>query len=156
MKLAKRKTTMPTRRSSYWDPLVSMFDEDIDPFSSIDRLLGEPFFGALGGYRDIRANVIRTETGSRIEIEAPGMSKEDFNVQVQDDVMTISAQVENQKEERGRREFRQQSFSRSWTLPEGVKKAEISAAYEAGILRVDVPHEAPKVQESDAWVIDIK
>lgn len=145
-----------TRRNLNLPDGVFDWLDNRSPLAEIDRLLGEPFFGALDGYRDtIRANVLRTETGSRIEIEAPGMSKDDFRVQVQGDVLTVSAHVEKRREEKGRREFRQQSFSRSWTLPEGVQEAGISASYEAGILRLDVPFETPKSVEPEVRTIDI-
>jgi HSP20 family protein len=75
---------------------------------------------------------------------APGMTKDDFKIELNNSVLTISSekQSENQsKEDKNitRREFSYQSFSRSFTLPVIVETEKISAKYENGILRVNIP-----------------
>jgi HSP20 family protein len=75
---------------------------------------------------------------------APGMKKEDFNLEIHNNVLTISSekQTENKTEDDKnvtRREFSYQSFSRSFTMPVIVDTDKISAAYENGILRVNIP-----------------
>ena len=71
------------------------------------------------------------------------MTKEDFNLELNDDVLTISSEkkVENEekKDNYTRREFSFQSFKRSFSLPETVDSANIHAKYENGILTIDLP-----------------
>jgi len=73
---------------------------------------------------------------------APGYTKKDFNVSIEDNILTISAerkQEEEQKEEQyTRREFGYESFSRSFNLPANTNEDDISARYEDGILRLSI------------------
>ena len=91
------------------------------------------------------ANIKETEDDFKVELAAPGLSKEDFNIAVEDDVLTISSEQKHssettdEKERYTRREFRYSSFSRSFSLPEEVKQDEISAAYTDGVLTISVP-----------------
>ena len=84
-----------------------------------------------------------SEDGFTLELAIPGQKKEDFNIEVDDNVLTISMERENQEksEENGytRREFRYTSFKRAFTLPETVNEAAIKADYEDGILRFTLP-----------------
>ena len=89
-------------------------------------------------------NIKESENGFEVEMAAPGMKKEDFNLEIHNNVLTISSekQTENKTEDDKnvtRREFSYQSFSRSFTMPVIVDTDKISAAYENGILRVNIP-----------------
>jgi HSP20 family protein len=92
-------------------------------------------------------NVKETDKSYDIEVAVPGMKKEDFNIAVENKVLTISADIKEEKEEKDdkytRREFVSSSFKRSFSLPENVDENNIQAHYENGILKVTVP----KVQE---------
>jgi HSP20 family protein len=92
-------------------------------------------------------NVKETDKSYDIEVAVPGMKKEDFNIAVENKVLTISADLKEEKEEKDdkytRREFVSTSFKRSFSLPENVDENNIQAHYENGILKVTVP----KVQE---------
>jgi len=87
-------------------------------------------------------NVNETESGFEIELAAPGLRKKDFDITVDNGVLTISSQKEEEKEEKEkdytRREFGYSSFSRSFTLPESVNEDDIRAAYEDGVLKLYV------------------
>jgi HSP20 family protein len=79
-----------------------------------------------------------------VEVAAPGFSKDEFNIELDNDLLTISSEkkVENETKEGEnftRREFSYQSFSRSFTLPNTVNSEKIKAKYENGILRVSIP-----------------
>lgn len=80
-----------------------------------------------------------------VEMAAPGLQKSDFNIEVNNNLMTISCEKKevNEDKENGetytRREFSYQSFTRSFTLPESVDCDKISANYEKGILHVSIP-----------------
>ena len=91
-------------------------------------------------------NVMETDDDFQIEVAAPGMKRNDFKVELDNNVLTISSQRENKSEEKDtngnytRREFSYQSFQRSFALPENkVLGDKISARYVDGILHVTVP-----------------
>ena len=91
-------------------------------------------------------NVRETNDEFRIEVAAPGMKRDDFKVELDNNVLIISSQREDSREEKDnngdytRREFSYQSFQRSFTLPEGkVEGDKIAASYVDGILKVTVP-----------------
>ncbi|WP_026704325.1 Hsp20/alpha crystallin family protein [Flavobacterium soli] len=88
-------------------------------------------------------NIRETDNAYEVELSAPGNKKEDFNINVENDLLTISSQFsENKTEEVGkytRREFSFSAFQRSFTLPETVKDDDIKATYEDGILKITLP-----------------
>jgi HSP20 family protein len=89
-------------------------------------------------------NVKETIDEFVIELAAPGMDKKDFKVNFKNNVITISSEKENNKEEKNenytRREFSYQSFQRSFTVPENaVLSDKIEAKYNNGILHVTLP-----------------
>lgn len=97
-------------------------------------------------------NISQAKDAFHVEIAAPGMKKEDFKVEVDNDVITISAEKKEEKEETNkkytRREYSYNSFSRSFVLPEGVKTDDIKAEYEDGVLKINVPKQ--EVQKTKA------
>ncbi len=89
-------------------------------------------------------NVKETEDQFELELASPGMAKEDFNIEVDADVLTISSEKKESKEEKEegkftRREFRYNAFKRSFTLPETVDSNKIEANYTAGVLSLVIP-----------------
>jgi HSP20 family protein len=91
-------------------------------------------------------NVKESDKGFEIEVAAPGLTKKDFNITVDNRVLTISSEKEEKKEmkeeEYTRREFGYTSFSRSFTLPENVSEENIYALYEDGILKLQLSKKA--------------
>lgn len=105
-------------------------------------------------------NVIEKDDSFAVEVAAPGLKKEDFNIELNNDLLTISAEQHQEAEtkETGkytRREFGYASFKRSFNLPESVNTAEISAAYEQGILTLGLP-KREEAQVQPARMIEIK
>jgi len=97
-----------------------------------------------------RANVVKTDTGYGIELAAPGFSREEFELSVDSDKLTVRMGTEDTKEYEDKlihREFRFADFSRSFSLPDNTNVDRISARYEAGILYIDVPVEEKNVQK---------
>lgn len=89
-------------------------------------------------------NIKENENEFEVEMAAPGMTKDDFRIELNNSVLTISSekQSNNQSKEGEnitRREFSYQSFSRSFTLPTIVETDKITAKYENGLLRVNIP-----------------
>ena len=87
-------------------------------------------------------NVIEAEKEFVIELAAPGLTKKDFNLEVENGVLTISAEKKSEKEETDknftRKEFNYSNFTRSFTLPENVNEEKIVAHYEEGILKLQI------------------
>jgi len=88
-------------------------------------------------------NIAETKDEYRIEVAAPGLDKDDFKVNIEDDTLTISANKEVKKEEKDetytRREFSYTSFSRSFSLPDTVDSEKIKAEHKNGVLTIYVP-----------------
>ncbi len=89
------------------------------------------------------ANIRENGKQFTIEVEAPGFAKNDIKVNVEDDVLTISAEKQEEKKEENerytRKEFTSNSFSRSFTLPANADSGKIEAKYENGILKLALP-----------------
>jgi len=107
-------------------------------------------------YRPVNANrwtpavnVKETDASFEVALAVPGLTKEDFKLAVEDDRLTISAKQETQSEDSNerftRKEFNFQSFERSFLLPDNVNSEAISASYENGILKVELPKVEPEV-----------
>jgi len=88
-------------------------------------------------------NVVEDKEDYKISVAAPGLKKNDFNIDVEGNILTISCEKEYSKEEKNehytRTEYNYSSFSRSFTLPEEVIKDKIEAVYEDGVLRLTLP-----------------
>jgi HSP20 family protein len=88
-------------------------------------------------------NVVEDKEKFRIEVAAPGLKKEDFKLNVDNGILTISSEKrqenEIKEENYAKREFQYSSFSRSFTLPNSVDSEMISASYTDGILNIQIP-----------------
>lgn len=97
-------------------------------------------------------NILEKEDQFEIQMAAPGLRKEDFKIELEKNLLTISferkeegPEQENQREENWlRREFEMDNFTRSFTIPEQTDTEKITAKYEHGILYVGVPRENPE------------
>jgi len=118
----------------------NFFDDFItkDLFDWTDRN-----FAALGSNLP-SVNLKETDTKIEVELAAPGMKREDFKVEIDNDILMISSEKEDNKEEVNkkenyiRREFNYQTFSRTFSLPETIDENKIEATYKDGILHVMV------------------
>lgn len=89
-------------------------------------------------------NIKDTKDDYVVELAAPGMSKKDFKISLNDNLLTISSEKKTEKKENDegytRREYSYQSFQRSFTLPANVVDSDkISAEYKDGELRITIP-----------------
>ncbi len=105
------------------------------------------FFGDLldseSSFSTPAVNIAEGADSYSIEVAAPGLAKNDFKINLDHNVLTISSSKEDKKEEKDgkytRQEFSYSSFSRSFTLPESVEAEKISATHKDGILYINVP-----------------
>jgi HSP20 family protein len=88
-----------------------------------------------------RANVLKTKAGYTLEVELPGFSRSDIDIQTQNGVLAITAKRETSdvKQDLVSREFNTSNLTRSWSLPKNVNVETIDASYDAGILTVTLP-----------------
>lgn len=90
-------------------------------------------------------NIRETDNSYEVQMAAPGMKKEDFKVELDNNILTISSEKtdeyeDNGKEKYSRREFYYQSFQRSFNLPkEVVDEEKIEAHYKDGVLHLNIP-----------------
>ena len=93
-------------------------------------------------------NIAESKDNYAVSMAVPGMSKGDFKIDVDSDLLTICAEKEEKKEENdkqyNRREYDYSSFSRSFTLPDDVKQDEIQATYDNGVLWLLIPKKEEK------------
>jgi len=105
------------------------------------------FFGdLLDSESNLNTPAVNISEGTEsytIEVAAPGLTKSDFKINLDHNILTISSLKENKKEEKEgsytRQEFSYYSFSRSFTLPESTETEKISATCKDGILYVSIP-----------------
>ncbi len=138
--LVKRNGFVPLLTSAFMPSVNSFFDD----FATRDLMdLTDRSFSTIGSNLP---SVNLKETDSKIEIElaAPGLKKEDFKVEVENNMISISSEKKEEKEETRkkddfyRKEFNYQSFRRTFSLPEYADENKINANYKDGILHVDI------------------
>jgi HSP20 family protein len=90
-------------------------------------------------------NIIEDKSLYEIHVSAPGFTKENFKIEVEQNVLSISGEYKTENTENNadrkytRKEFSYGSFKRSWSLPENIDTESIKASYENGILNVAIP-----------------
>jgi len=113
--------------------------------SVFDEFFKPDWFGGMENHnRSYPAvNIKEKEDSFELELAIPGKKKEDFNVELDDHVMTISMESKSEnemmEENYTRKEFSYSSFTRSFTLPETVAEDKIEASYTDGILKFKFP-----------------
>ena len=109
-------------------------------------------------------NITEEKDQYKVEMAVPGLKKEDFNIDIDGNVITISSEKEsetrdgeNGKERNGysRREYNYSSFSRSFTIPDYADTDRIVAKYNDGILRLNIPKK-PEAQKNNNHKITVQ
>lgn len=117
----------------FQDNLSRFFDDDFWGFNGLDRNANVP------------VNVRQTDKSYELELVAPGLKKEDFKINVNGDMLTVSLerQEENNQQDPNegwlRKEYRMRSFSRSFNLGDTIDVGKITAEYSDGILQLSLP-----------------
>jgi len=118
--------------------LFSMFDDDSFFNFDLPILRGNGF-----GSKVPAANVKENESEFTIDLAAPGMKRDDFHINIENGVLSISSEAKEESEEKSdnytRREFSYSSFSRSFRLPETINEDKVSAKYDNGVLIIHLP-----------------
>jgi len=121
------------------------FNSMISDFFNDDFFRAPAFFGSKEAVP--AANVKENPDNFEIEVAAPGLTKEDFSLIVEQGVLTIASEKKNEQTEEKdnytRKEFSYSSFQRSFTLPESVDQDNIKANYKNGVLLVQLDKKEP-------------
>lgn len=154
---------------------IVKFKNPLTPMLMEPSILRDPFFSDLietqknlfnlnrvfsgGSAVNPAMNIKETEKDYKIEMAAPGLAKNDFNITIDDGVLTISAEKEMESEEKEenylRKEFSYNSFARSMSLPETIDESkDIKAEYHDGVLKVML-HKKPGVKTKTPKTIKV-
>lgn len=97
-------------------------------------------------------NVAEDEKEFRVEVAVPGLSKKDVRIDLEDQLLTISSEQKEEKEESKtnymRREFSHRAFKRSFELPDTVDREHIKANHDAGVVTIHLPKKEEMVQKA--------
>jgi HSP20 family protein len=116
----------------------------------IDRFFNESLSRTGGSQYSFvpKVDIVENEKAFEIHVAVPGMNKDDFKIDLNDNILTISGERKFTKEKKENNfhsiETSYGTFSRSFSLPENVDPAKISAAYANGILELNVPKDEKK------------
>lgn len=106
----------------------------------------------------IPVNIKETEKSYQLEVVAPGFEKTDFKINLDQSLLTVSAEkkeeVKDEKQKQIRREYSYQSFKRSFTVDEKIDATNIEASYINGVLTLNLPKK--EVVKASATEISIK
>ena len=142
-----------TRRNYNQNLLPTIFNE---LFNDEDLIRGNAASPAT--------NIIENETQYKIEIAAPGMTKEDFNVQVNSNnelVISMEKKQENNNEQQEnqkyiRHDFSYSKFEQTLILPDDVEQESIKANVTDGVLTVELPKRTPEQEAKANRIIEIQ
>ena len=138
-------------------PFAGTFNNLVDDlFAELPVLFKNDFNNAeRKGF--VPVNVKETEKGYELEVVAPGFEKTDFKVNLDQNLLTISAEkkdeLKNENQKQIRREYSYRSFKRSFTLDEKIDATNIEASYVNGVLRLNLPKKEVVKQSATEIVI---
>jgi HSP20 family protein len=138
--MATRALSRPLMTPSLFDDFFKPWNEWFDRPALFERMMTVP-----------AVNVKENPDNYTVSLAVPGLKKEDFKIDMDGNMLTISCEKEENEEEKDekytRKEYNYFSFSRSFTLPEDVKQDAIDARYEDGVLNIKLPRleEAKKI-----------
>lgn len=140
---------LPSKKSQNWLP--SIFND----------FIGNNWIEKINSSSPI--NIIETDTDYKVEIAAPGLTKDDFTIKISNDnLMIVSVNHKQQSEEKDkkgrylRQEFSYSQFQQNLILPDNVDKDKIMAKVSNGVLDIEIPKKTPDKIEPAVKQIEIK
>ncbi len=132
--VSKKNGGMPTVFDDFFRPFGEWFDNG----GLLNKSMSMP-----------AVNVTEHKDAYKVSLAVPGLKKDDFKIDVEGNMLTISSEKEENKEEKEktytRKEYNYSCFSRSFTLPDEIEKDKIDAKYEDGILNISLPRKETKL-----------
>jgi HSP20 family protein len=115
----------------FQDNLSRFFNDDLWGFNGVNRTVNVP------------VNLRETDKSYEMELVAPGLRKEDLKVNIQGNVLTVGFEHKEEHEQNKegwlRKEYKRQSFTRSFSLDDNVDANKINAEYKDGVLHLSLP-----------------
>ena len=126
-------------------------------FSSlIDRFFNDTMTRSGGSSFQPRVDIVENDNAFELHVAVPGMNKEDFQIEMKDNFLTVSGERKftNEKKDANWHSIETQfgSFSRSFSLPENVDAGTINAKYNNGILEISIPKDEKKALKTTSKV----
>lgn len=152
MNLIKRNQASPS--TSLWRPMDSWLPSIFEDLFNDNHLTNVSNFGSTLP----AVNIKETTDDFLLEVAIPGKKKEDFTIELDQNVLTISSESKDEKEETSndgkftRKEFNYASFKRAFSLPETVEQEKIDAIYENGVLHITVPKREESKQKQKRMI----
>lgn len=140
---------MPIRRSERWLP--SIFNDFFDTNWMERANATAPAI-----------NVFESENSYKVEVAAPGLTKEDFNIKIDETNNLVISMEKSQKEEKKeegsylRREFSYSKFEQRIILPDNINHESINAQVENGVLLIEIPKITEEEAQKNEKLIEIK
>ncbi len=142
---------LPIRRTQNWLPGI------------FNDFFGNEWMERVSSASTPALNIMESENGFHVEVAAPGMTKEDVDVKVDNDnnlVITVNKKSETEEKDESRRylrrEFSYSHFQRRMILPDTVDTDKIKAKAENGILTIDIPKREEKEDPKIEKIIEIQ
>ncbi len=138
------------------ETMPSLFDDFFKPWN---EWMGSG--GLWGKALTVPAvNISDNKDDYKVTVAAPGLKKSDFKIDVEGNMLVISSEKEENKEEKDerftRKEYSFSSFRRSFTLPDDVKQDKIEASYEDGVLKLTLPKKEESKKMAMSKSISVK
>ena len=144
--LTRNGGNVPTIFDDFFKPWNEWFDNEN---VLLNRVLTVP-----------AVNIVESSSEFKLSIAAPGMKKDDFKIDVEGNMLTISCENETTSHEKDhkytRKEYNYSSFSRSFSLPEDVSKEKIQASYTDGVLNLMLPKKEESKKLNAHHTIQVK
>lgn len=141
-----------THNRSFWSPF-----RDMDNLAR--AFFNEPFFSEKAEIRPFRTDIRKTDEGYLLEADLPGFDKKDIGLELKDDVLTIKAQRHSEVEDTDKKENFVRiersygAYERSFDVS-GIDTDKITAKYENGVLRLNMPEKEPVLPETRTLEIE--
>ena len=147
--MSTRALASPTMMPSLFEDFFKPWNQWFDDSGLVGRMLTMP-----------AVNIVENSNHYTVSLAAPGLKKEDFKINLEGNMITISSEKEEKKEQKDekftRKEYSFSSFSRSFSLPEDVKQDAIEAHYENGVLNIKLPRKEESKKASVSKMITVK
>lgn len=132
-----------------------IFQNNLNRFFD-DDYWNQGLFNKSQGLGAVPVNIKETDKTFEMELYAPGLTKQDFHLNIEGDLLTVSfdkkteSKQENKREDWVREEYKMQGFSRSFSMGDTVDATKITARYENGVLYLQLPKKehAQKISRS--------
>ncbi|MCD6115979.1 Hsp20/alpha crystallin family protein [bacterium] len=122
-----------------YNPLRNIVNSNFD----VDRFFDDFWFGDSDTVWSPTIDIAENEKSYEIKADVPGMKKKDISISFKDNILTISGEKREEKEDTGKNFFKKErvygKFQRSFRIPQDVDPEKIKAKYEDGVLTVEVP-----------------